>query len=178
MVRRARQKLLSGVDSTFGRIASRENYKPIRYLSTGPNGSGTYIDNAYCRFGFVTGTPASGSTESSLIAIRSGVDCYHEGAAGSGFCIGNIVQYAADIGHHTVDRNTVSFIGGVFPSTGMRVMRLSRRSRHLARRSAAITCCPLSLAASEKAACCCRVSASHRAGLRLRRHTTCCWPNG
>jgi len=107
------------VDSTFGRIASRENYKPIRYLSTGPNGSGTYIDNAYCRFGFVTGTPASGSTESSLIAIRSGVDCYHEGAAGSGFCIGlNIVQYAADIGHHTVDRNTVSFIGGVFPSTG------------------------------------------------------------
>jgi hypothetical protein len=103
--------------SVFGRITSKDNYKPIRYLSTAVDALGAKIDNQYCYFGFVTGTAASGSTESCLIAFRSAQHCYAEGGDGNGFSIGcYFVNYSTDTGW-LIKNNVVGHIGGTFDAT-------------------------------------------------------------
>lgn len=104
--------------SQFGPILSKENYKPVRYLSTAFNSLSVAINTENCYFGYVTGTPASASPESSLLAIRSAKNCYFEGCSGSGFSYGAVlVSYSTDFSYFTVDGNIIGHIGGTFAST-------------------------------------------------------------
>src|SRR3546814_15454106 len=71
--------------TTFGRIDSTENYKPVLYCSVAKDAQGRAIDNENCVFGLVTGTSARRSLESSLLDLRSGRGCTFAGAVGTGF---------------------------------------------------------------------------------------------
>jgi hypothetical protein len=107
--------------STFGRVTSRENWKPCRYLTAIPRG-GTLTPNVDCSFGWVDGTPAltregRPSPESSAIAIRSALNCRFEGCNGNGLSSGiRIVRYPTDRGLE-VDGNEIGSVTGVFAGT-------------------------------------------------------------
>lgn len=104
-------------ETYFGSISSILNYKPIRYLSVAQDEFGNKIDNSRCYFGYVTGTAATGSIESSVCSIRSATDCYFAGGSGTGFSIGfYIIRYNTDAGW-SIDRNSIDSIEGVYIST-------------------------------------------------------------
>lgn len=103
--------------SKFGGISSRENYKPILYLSPAYDENGTAYTNSGCFFGWVTGTAAPGSSESSLVSVRSAYGCHFDGASGTGFSLGfYFVKYASDA-EFVVDQNSVESLKGDFVST-------------------------------------------------------------
>lgn len=107
--------------TNFGKVVSSRNYKPVLYCSVAKDRRGRTIDNESCTFGHVTGTSASGSLESSLIAVRSARDCTFAGAAGMGFVCGyNIARYSSD-GGFSVEGNRLGPLRGMFPSTGASV---------------------------------------------------------
>jgi hypothetical protein len=112
--------VLGCLRSQFGRISSLENYKPVRYLSVALDGASATIDNQECSFGWVTGTPAVGSIECSLLAVRSAVNCYFDGCAGAGFSMGlYFVLYTGDT--WSIDGNTVGAVAGTYATTGASV---------------------------------------------------------
>lgn len=109
--------------SNFGTITSRENYKPIRYLSVAFPGNPpvTGIDNELCSFGFVTGTAATSTIEGFVTAVRSGKNCVFEGGAGFGFPVGFLFERNAGDDDFSNDGNVVHYIAGDYPSTGASV---------------------------------------------------------
>ena len=103
--------------SKFGNVHSEQNYKPVRYLSTAFDEIGAAYDNEGCSFGFVSGTPATGSAESSLISIRSAHGRHFAGCHGNGFGLGvYIVKYASDTTFR-VDKVDIDTIKGEFVQT-------------------------------------------------------------
>src|SRR3546814_17925873 len=74
--------------TTFGRIDSTENYKPVLYCSVEKDAQGRAIDNENCVFVLVTGTSARRSLECSLIALLSGRGSPFAGPAGPGVVCG------------------------------------------------------------------------------------------
>lgn len=107
--------------SRFGRIDAKANHKPIRYLSVALEPDAGAVDNEACHFGWVQGTMEAGSSEGSLLAIRSARRCTFEGGAGEGFSSGVLfVRYATDVGF-SVDGNVVALLQGRFASTGASV---------------------------------------------------------
>ncbi len=100
-------------ECTFGDTTSYANYKPVVYLSV----DGTGTDNENCRFGFILGHATTGSTESSLIALRSAINCSFAGCSGDGFSAGTIfLNYSGDE-NYRVDGNNIEVVRGNFPST-------------------------------------------------------------
>ena len=111
--------------SRFGRVTSRENLKPCRYLTAIPK-QGVLRPNVDCTFGWVDGSPSlepngTSSPESSAIAIRSAVNCRFEGCHGRNLSVGiNIVRYATDAGL-AVEGNRIEAVTGDFAATSASV---------------------------------------------------------
>lgn len=103
--------------SVFGDVVALENYKPCRYLSNSGPIEGKLIDNRDCSFGSTTGTASTDMAESSLLAVRSAVDCRFGDVTGIGGSSGLlIVSYDNDHGLN-VDRNRFGWVHHDAPDT-------------------------------------------------------------
>ena len=78
----------------------------------------TAVDNQDCHFGHVTGTANPSSIDSSLISLRSAVNCTFAGLNGTGFVAGLLNEvYDTDFGFHC-DGNTLVSLQGTYPTSG------------------------------------------------------------
>ena len=78
----------------------------------------TAVDNQNCHFGHVTGSANPSSIDSSLISLRSSVNCTYAGLKGTGFVAGLLNEiYDTDFGFRC-DGNTLVSLQGTYPSSG------------------------------------------------------------